>query len=467
MSSHTNNSMHRSPSSPRKLRFGSFEVDLETRELRNRGIRVRLQHKPFQILEILLRNPGSLVTREELMQQLWPNLHVNFDSGLNTAINTLRQALGDSPRNCRFIETRPGLGYRFLTSVEEIFQAEPAARDNRRQDPPRTSNFEAQQDYLKGKYFFDKLCEDDLRKSIAYFESAIAQDPAFATAYAGLADAYSLGALLGAIPAGEAHPRAKELAITALQMDEALPEAHVAMAGIRKLFEHDWAGAEAECLRALESNVNHAGAHQAYAALLAATDRIAEALEEIQRAQKLDPLSVVISTQMAWILYLARDFEGAIGQSWKALVLEPKFAAAQHTLGLAYEQTGMTDDAIAEFQNARVCSSHNPITIAALGHAYSTAGKREEAVRILDELEEMSRHRYVSPYWKSIVYAGIEANDLALQALEESCENRDVWLVALRMEPRFDALRADPRFNRLLSRAGLTAMGRKTRTAAQ
>src|SRR4051794_25211685 len=104
----TNNRVHQSPFTRQKLRFGSFEVDLELRELRNRGVRVRLQEKPFQILELLLKNPGSLVRREELMKQLWPDLHVNFDSGLNTAVNTLRHVLGDSPRNCRFIETRPG-----------------------------------------------------------------------------------------------------------------------------------------------------------------------------------------------------------------------------------------------------------------------------------------------------------------------------------------------------------------------
>jgi DNA-binding winged helix-turn-helix (wHTH) protein/Flp pilus assembly protein TadD len=393
MMDQTNRRARQSPSGPRKFRFGSFEVDLELRELRSRGLRVRLQHKPFQVLELLLRNPGLLVRREELMQQLWPNLHVNFDHGLNTAVNTLRQVLGDSLRNCRYIETLPGLGYRLLMPVEAIAQAAPAQR----------GNFEAQQDYLKGKYFASKLNEDDFHKSIAYFESAIALDPGFAPAYAGLANAYTLGALLGTISPGEAHSRAMQLISTAHRIGDALPEAWVSLAGIKQLFDRDWSGAESECLRSLQSNPGYAGGRQAYATLLAVTERLDEALGEIRRAQELDPLSVVISMQMAWILYLARDFQSAIEQSWKALILEPQFAAAQHTLGLAYEQTGMMDEAITEFRNARSCSGHNPAAIAALGHAYSLAGEPREARQTLDELNEMSQRRYVSPYWKSVV----------------------------------------------------------------
>jgi DNA-binding winged helix-turn-helix (wHTH) protein/Flp pilus assembly protein TadD len=448
MMDQTNRRAYQSTSGPRKLRFGSFEVDLELRELRSRGLRVRLQHKPFQVLELLLRNPGLLVRREELMQQLWPNLHVNFDHGLNTAVNTLRQVLGDSLRNCRYIETLPGLGYRFLMPVEAIAQTAPA----------QIANFEAQQDYLKGKYFSSKLSEDDLRKSIAYFESAIAQDPGFALAYSGLANAYTLGALLGTMSPGEAHCRALQLTSTALRMGDALPEAWISLAGIKELFDRDWSGAESECLRAVQTNPSYAGGRQAYATLLAVTQRLDEALGEIRRARELDPLSVVIGMQMAWILYLARDFQGAIEQSWRALVLEPKFAPAQHTLGLAYEQTGMLDEAITEFQNARSCSGHNPTAIAALGHAYASAGEPRKAHRILEDLNEMSQQRYVSPYWKSVVCVGIGAHDLALQALNECWKQHDIWLILLRVDPRLDPIRDNAQFHGLLKQMNSIAL---------
>jgi DNA-binding winged helix-turn-helix (wHTH) protein/Tfp pilus assembly protein PilF len=315
---------HRASSvTPGRLRFGTFEVNLELRELRKQGIRIKLPHKPFQVLEILLKKPGLLVRREELMQQLWPNLHVNFEGGLNTAINTLREALGDSPRNCRFIETLPGLGYRFLMPVEVMAHTEPSIGNTNGHASGGIVPFEAEQDYLKGKFFYNKLNEDDLRKSIAFFESAIAQDPSSACAYAALADAYCLGALLGIMSPDDAQRRARKLIMSALRIDHTLPEVRNSLAGIKRLFDRDWQSAEAECLEALQRNPNHAGSHQAYATLLAITGRVQEALKEIRRAQTLDPLSLLISTEMAGILCLAHDFSGAIEQSWKALVLDP------------------------------------------------------------------------------------------------------------------------------------------------
>jgi Flp pilus assembly protein TadD len=241
-------------------------------------------------------------------------------------------------------------------------------------------------------------------------------------------------------------------------MGDALPEACISLAGIKGLFDHDWSGAESECLQSLQSNPNYAGGRQAYAILLAVTERLDEALGEIRRARELDPLSVVIGMQMAWILYLARDFQGAIEQSWKALVLEPKFAAAQHTLGLSYEQTGMLDEAITEFQNARSCSGHNPTAIAALGHAYALAGEPREARRTIEDLNEMSQRRYVSPYWKSVVCVGIGAHDLALQALNECWKQRDIWLILLRVDPRLDPIRENSQFHRLLKQINSSAL---------
>ena len=380
MMNDANKHAHHLPLTSRKLRFGSFEVDLDLREVRNRGIRIRLQHKPFQVLELLLQNPGSLVKREDLMQQLWPNLHVNFDGGLNTAVNALRQVLGDSPHHCRFIETLPGLGYRFLVPVEILTQADPGRQDSDRRTGGRITSFKARQDCLKGKHFYNKLSEDDLRKSIAYFESAIEQDAGFAPAYAGLADAYCLCALLGVMAPADARRRAQPLTTTALQIDRELPEARVSLANVKKLFDRDWRGAEAECLRALESNPKKCRQPPGACQLLAVTGRVQEALDEIRHAQTLDPLSAVISVELACILYLARDFQGAIEEAWRVLILEPTFAVAQHTLGLAYEQTGMISEAIAEFQNARACSGHSPAAIAALGHAYSLAGKQGGAL---------------------------------------------------------------------------------------
>jgi TolB-like protein/tetratricopeptide (TPR) repeat protein len=568
----------------RRLGFGPYELDLRERELRKHGIRIKLQKKPLQILELLLQTPGAFVTRAQLAQHLWPGMHVSFNGSLNTAVNSLRQALGDSPRNPRFIETQPGRGYRFIASVVLVGETndalheqgpidsiavlpfenvagdaaldyisdgiteslitslstlervrviarstafrfrghdiEPRSAGKRlnvravltgrvvqretaftisaelvdvrlgwrlwgndfscspadvlgvekdictevckrlglhttgdagnRLSKTRTGNFAAYQDYLKGRHFYNKLTEEDLRKSVAYFDAALRQDPRYALAYTGLADAYSLFAFLGMVPAKEAHALSEKFTTSALSIDSELAEAHASLASVKHLYDWDWEGAEAEYLRALDLNPSYAGGHHRYANLLSAAGRSEEAMEQMRLAQELDPLSPVIDMEMAWNRYMARDFQGAEEQSWKALAVEPRFAAAQHTLGLAYEQMGMIEEAMVELQNARTCSGGRPSTLAALGHAYATAGRTSEARELLCELQQMSQHRYVSPYWCGILYRGLGEDDLALESLEKAYQERDLWLIWLGVEPRFDGLRSNARFEELL-----------------
>jgi Flp pilus assembly protein TadD len=176
--------------------------------------------------------------------------------------------------------------------------------------------------------------------------------------------------------------------------------------------------------------------------------RSEEALREIATAQELDPLSLVINMEMAWILYVARDFQGAAEQSWKTLAMEPRYAPAQNTLGLAYQQMGMIEEAVVELDNARACSGDHPVAHAALAHALAIAGRRAEAEAL------MSRSRNVSRYWRAIVHAALGEYNAAFESLEEACENREVWLVWLKVEPRYDPLREDARFNILLRRIG-------------
>jgi len=280
----------------RKFRFGAFEADPGNRELRKHGLRVRLQHKPFQILEMLLCAPGRLVMRNELARRLWPDLHVNFDRSLNTAVNVLRQALGDSRRNPRFIETRPGLGYRFIAPVEEVWVPPLAPEPPVKSKPAHT---EAYQDYLKGRYFYNKRTDDDLHKSVAYFEAALSQDPDCAPAYAGLADTYCMFALLNMAPASQAYARAKQMALSALRLDAGLSEAHAALAAVKRLFECDWRGAEAEHTRSLELS---AGGASAYGVFLSAAGKPEEALRELGRAREIDPLSLAVQVDTAWSL---------------------------------------------------------------------------------------------------------------------------------------------------------------------
>jgi len=428
-----------------RLRFGAFEVDLENRELRKHGIRIKLQRKPFQILEFLLRTPGQLVLRDDLAKYLWPNLHVSFDRSLNTAVNALRHALGDTSRSARFIETRTGLGYRFIAPVEEVGAAATPAEAGIQLVHSQAAAVAAPQDCLKGRYFCHKLTEEDLHKGVAHFNSALAQDPDCAFAFAGLADAYCLSALLNMAPSREIYPRAKEMALSALRSREDLGEAHAALATVMRLFEWDWAGAEAEYLTALVLSSNSAMVHLAYGAHLAAAGRAGDALRELRRAEEIDPLSPMVNVGVAWGLYVARDFAGASEQSWKILAMEPKFGAAQYTLGLAYAEMGLTEEALVELRNARMCAGDLPAVLAALAHVYAAAGQATDAAGMLRELDGLAQHRYVSSYWLAL------ANPArALEFLEKACQERDVWLTWLKVDPRFDALHAEPRFQEVL-----------------
>ena len=434
-----------------KLRFGPFEADLKNRELRKHGIRIKLQRKPFQILEFLLQRPGQLVLRNDLAQLLWPGMHVSFDRSLNTAVNALRRALGDTSRNARYIETRTGLGYRFMASVEGFGGAAGARADTGIQlVQSNAAGTDMPQDCLKGRYFCHKLTEEDLHKGVAHFNAALAQNPNCAFAYAGLADAYCLSALLNMGPPSEIYPRAKEMALNALRARPDLGDAHASLASVKRLFEWDLAGAEAEYLTALVVSNNSAMVHQAYGAHLAATGKAEEALRELRRSEEIDPLSAMVNVGVAWGLYVTRDFQGASEQCWKVLAMEPKFAAAQYTLGIAYAQMGLTEDAVVELQNARTCSGDQPAVLAALAHVYACAGLSSEATGVLGELEDLSQRRYVSPYWLALVYSGLGDRGRALELLGRAYEERDVWMTWLRVEPRFDALRPEPHFQELL-----------------
>jgi DNA-binding winged helix-turn-helix (wHTH) protein len=422
----------------RRLRFGAFEADLDSQELRKSGRKVKIERKPFQVLEQLLRAPGRYVSRAELTRALWPDLHVNFDRSLNTAVNALRKALGDSWRNPGYIETRPGQGYRFIAAVEVI--GDQAAADNQ----------DAYQNCVKAGYFLNKRTQEDLHKAIAYFQAALDDDAGFARAYAGLAETYCLLAQMNMASPGEAGTRARELAATAVELAPDSAAARAAAACVKRFFEWDWLGAEEEFHRAMALDANCAAIHQAYGSFLSSIGNTREALHEVRQAQRLDPVSPAVNVEAAWTLYLARDFAGAHEQCWKVLALEPSFGAAQHVLGLVYEQMRMYEEAVIELQNAQASGDEQPAGIAALGHAWARAGQIAQAEETLARLQSLSAKRYVSPYWHAIVHAGLRQNLLAIEWLETAYQQRDVWLTWLGVDPRFDDLRITPGFQSIL-----------------
>jgi DNA-binding winged helix-turn-helix (wHTH) protein len=425
-----------------RLRFGAFEVDFNEWQLRSSGVPIKLQRKPFQILRVLLERRGELVTRAELARLLWPDLHVEYERSLNTAVNCLRQALNDTARSCRYIETRPGLGYRFIAAVEIL----EARREVNK--PARHRDSVAESDYRKARFFYDKMTPDSLARARAYFDAAVRADPQFAPAYAGLADIQYLLARWSILPSAQAGEQALLHAQRALAADARSAEAHVAMANAQSLLRQPWSLLETEYRSALEIDDNCVAAHLWYASLLSAAGRHEEAAQQLAITQSTESLSLLLNYQIAWSLYTRRSYRPALEQSWNTLMLDPGFAPAQYTLGLAYEQIGMLDDAITEFQNARRCSSDHPATIAGLAHAYAKAGLASEAASTAAELEKLAT--YCSPYWIAIAAVGRDDHESALAAIEEAGRSKDCLVDWLGVEPRFDPLRQSPRFQKWL-----------------
>jgi TolB-like protein/DNA-binding winged helix-turn-helix (wHTH) protein/Flp pilus assembly protein TadD len=628
--------------------FGVFELDLRAGELRKRGLRVRLQQQPFQVLAMLLEHPGQVVGREELQKKLWPaDTFVDFDHGLNKAINKIRAALGDSAESPRFVETVARRGYRFLADVRLADAASvrrpaletqpyPAAEARDRQDlagtlallthllPPRVwkiSTFvlvgllaslaawtlhtgnrpspvirslavlpleslssDASQDYfadgmtdelisdlgqisalrvisrtsmmaykhtrkslpqiarelnvdavvegtvlrsgdqiritaqliegaadrhvwsqsyqgglrdtlalqndvaraiadqirinvnpheqaalsnvtivnpvayesyLKGRYFWNKRTADGLKVALAYFNEAIDEDSKYARAYAGLADTY---ALLGdwqyaVMTPKDALPRAKAAAIKALELDNALGEAHNSLAFCLDGFDWDFDSAGKEFRRAIELNPGYATAHHWYAWHLALLRRYDEAIVEMRKAENLDPLSLIINADLAELLALAHSYDESIQQSRKTIEMDPNFGLAHNHLGQAYLQKHMNDEAVAELQEAVKLSGRSPTCIANLARAYAASGNRSEAVKLLNDLKKRSSASYSHGSEIAVIYASLGDSDQALKWLEKGYEERFNPGVLLR--PGFDPLRLDPRFADLVRRVGL------------
>jgi DNA-binding winged helix-turn-helix (wHTH) protein/TolB-like protein/Tfp pilus assembly protein PilF len=313
---------------------------------------------------------------------------------------------------------------------------------------------EAYRLYLKGRNSWNKRTEAGLRQGIDFFQQAIDIDPNDAPAYAGLADCYNMLVVYGVSQPKDGFPKAKDAAIKALEIDETLAEAHTSLAFIKFRWDRDRIETEREFQQAIKLKPAYAPAHQWYSSYLIALERSDEAIAEAKRTQEIEPLSFVASSHLGWILYLAGKNDQAIEQCSKILQIDPNVFPALRYRGLAYEQKGMYPEAIADFEKG-VKLSGSPLMVALLGHAYAVSGKKAEAQRLLGELQELQSRRYVSPYTVAAIYAGLNDKDQTFKWLEKAFEERDIWLMNLKVDPVFSKLRSDRRFTDLLARAGL------------
>ncbi|MDQ3256863.1 MAG: tetratricopeptide repeat protein, partial [Acidobacteriota bacterium] len=318
-----------------------------------------------------------------------------------------------------------------------------------------TESNEAYQLYLRGRFYWNKRNAQSLKKSIEYFNQAVERDPNFALAYAGMADAYILLPFFSADSPLESYPKAKAAAQKAIEIDDSLAEAHTSLALTLLVYDWDLAGSNRGFRRAIELNPKYAVAHQWYGThYLTVAERFDEAIAEGRQAEQLDPLSLIIKTDLGATYIFARQYDKAIEQLRQTIEMDQNFYMAHWRLGTAYGMKGSFQEAIAEYQKA-IQLNDDPQVLALLGHAYAASGNREEGLRTLDQLKEISKQRYVSAYAFAIVYAGLGEKDQALQWLEQAYRNKDWMMARLKIDPLFDPLRSDPRFTKLIGRVGL------------
>jgi tetratricopeptide (TPR) repeat protein len=321
-------------------------------------------------------------------------------------------------------------------------------------------NAEAHENYLKGRYFWNQRTQAGYLKAIDCFQLAVTEDPRYARAFAGLADAY---ALLGSLPAAKvprdmAMPKAKQAALTALRLDDSLADAHTSLAFVEMHYEWKFAEAEQEFKRALALNPNYSIAHQWYAFDLAATGRTGEAVAEMKRAQQNDPLSLIINTDLAEMLYFDRKYDEALKQASATADLDSNFPLVYRMLERIHDQKHMFAQAIAEGQRGAALSQDNPWMFLELASTYALAGRKTEMQACLRKAAHLSVGGVLpdDDEMMTEIYGELGENDLAFSNMEREFRGRDGGLILLNAEPCYDRLRSDPRFKQFVRRIGLS-----------
>ncbi|UCF77870.1 MAG: protein kinase [Candidatus Eiseniibacteriota bacterium] len=320
-----------------------------------------------------------------------------------------------------------------------------------------TNDPEAYNSYLRGRYYWNKRTDEGFRKGIECFQAAIERDAGYVLAYAGLADCYNLLGWYCFEHPKETFPKAKAAAEKALQIDCNLAEALTSLAYARLFYDWDYSDAESKFKLAMRLNPGYGTVHQWYAEYLLVTGQAEEAIEEARKALELDPLCLVFHAVLGLAYYISFQFERAIDQFKKMIEMDPNFFVAHFGLGEAYTLSGQHKEAVAEFKKAIALLGRSSLMLSFLAQAYAAWGKRNEAEKVLDELDEISRTKaaYVPPYFRAVVHVNLGDLDEAFERLNTAHSEHDPWLLYLKVDPAWIDLRSDPRYVSVLRRMGL------------
>lgn len=434
-------------SSGKAFAFDDFVLDGVRRRLTRGGAAVRISSKTFDLLEALVSRPGETVTRQELLQRVWPDVHVE-DGNLAVNVCFLRRALGDDRTDPRLLVTVPGRGYRFCATVREV-EADAVEAPSRR--PAFGARSEtAREACLKGRYIAGRRTEDAMLCGLSYFERAIERDPGYAPAYAGVADSYTLLSGYSDVPAKEGYARACAWASRAIEQDPGLVEGYTALAYAS--FNRGELGAAGDSFeRALGLDDAHPATLHWHADTLFLGGSIDGSLTQMRRARRADPLSAVIATDLGRTYLLAGELQHAEESVHEAIELDPGFVKAWWVLGQTRLQSGRVPDALKAFRRALKLGPESQLVLGSLAHALGVARRRREAEAVLERLAALSARRYVDPYWLALGSLGLRRRRAALGYLEAAARDGSHWLLYAGVEPTLAPLRDEPRFRELLS----------------
>jgi serine/threonine protein kinase/tetratricopeptide (TPR) repeat protein len=318
-----------------------------------------------------------------------------------------------------------------------------------------TTDQEAHNYYLKGLYFWNRRHEGGMKMAMENFHLAIEKDPDYALAHVGIADTHNITGLFGYLPPNETFPKAKAAAARALEIDPTLGEAHASLGFVEMFYDWDWVAAESEFRRAIELSPKYATAHEWYAILLSILERSDEAIARAERSHELDPISLIINSVLGLVYYFARRYDESIAAHKRALELDPNFLPGSAYAALVYVENGMCDRAVEIVSRVEASATGDAYTLGYSGYVYGVCEREEDALRILETLNELAKVRYVSPMHRSFVLLGLGRLDAALDSLNEAYAERCPSIVVGKPTSVYEPLLSDPRYRELLRKIGL------------
>jgi DNA-binding winged helix-turn-helix (wHTH) protein/Tfp pilus assembly protein PilF len=416
------------------VRFGSFEVDEKAFQLREQGRPVRLERIPLELLILLARNRSRLVTRDEIVAQIWGvNHYLESESAVHTAVRKLRKALKDDAAQPQIVETVPGKGYRFIAAIREEAQKK----------SPQAPDPEAIKHFLRGRHHWNKKTPHGYERAIELFQEAIDHDAAFAPPFVGLAYCLVMQGIHGLKRPVDVYPLARAAASAALEIDAYMAEATTALADITKGFDWEWKLAEQQYRRALELNPEYAVSHQWYANLLSIVGRHEQAIAHAVEARRCDPLSVGTAGFLGFTLYRARRFDDAVKECQRTVEFHRQSPIAAWFLAHALIQTGSMAEADRCLSATLEATCGSGMYMGLLAYVKGRVGRRAEAEEITQGLEKAARCRYVSPFDLATAHLGLRNYDPALHYIRKAISERVMRVTELPM-PIFDEVRSDP-----------------------